>query len=53
VVVPEPSYLARDPVSNAFNIQTSLKADIGVYTVDVFASIPQVLLPGGVLTIIF
>jgi len=53
VVISEPSYLARDLVSNEFTIETSFKADIGAYTVDVFASIPQVLLPGGVKTITF
>lgn len=53
VSITEPSYLARDLVTNEFNVETSLKADLGLYTVDVSASIPQVLLPGGIKTITF
>lgn len=53
VSITEPTYLYRDLGTNEFKLQTDMKVDLGLYTVEVSASIPQVLLPGGIKTITF
>lgn len=53
VAIAEPAYIDYDPVARNFKVQTSAKADIGLYSILVEASIPQILLPGGILKISF
>jgi len=50
LVVPKPASINFDLASRTFTVSASNKADVGIYTVDVTATIPQILQPSGTLS---
>jgi hypothetical protein len=53
IPIAEPTAIPFNPVANTFSVFTWNKLDPGLYSIVVSASIPQILLPGGTLTITF
>lgn len=51
LAIPPPTAITYNPATRNFSVFTWSKLDPGVFTMTVTASIPQILLPGGILTI--
>jgi hypothetical protein len=51
--IPEPACIQFNPAARTFTVNTQSKSDVGVYSIIVTATIPQVLAPGGTISTSF